>query len=181
MTLLTVEVEVDVGAWFVFSSGGGEAALVVSGVLLGMFSGCLSPGSPAPTAERNQPLTRDWTGEESGVGDSEGNDVRLLSSAAGDGVRPNEVLEARLRGLTRPVPFLLPFDMCEFWDEVRTRSTAPKVSDAAISVETVDKDPHSAAGRGSYRRVGSCGVVRDARRGRIVRAWNVVHVEQYAS
>ena len=117
--------------------GGGEAALMVSGELLGMLSACLSSGSPWPRALRNQPLTRDWTGDESGVGDSEGNDVRLLSSAAGEGVRPREVLEARLSGRTRAGPRLLLLEACEaceFCDEVRTRSTAPNVSDAAMAV-----------------------------------------------
>jgi len=128
-----------------FEGSAGDTALVVSGELLGGSSKGLSLPSAAPTAERNQPLTRDWTGEESGVGDSEGKDVRLLSSAAeGDGVRPKEVLELRFSGRIRPGPALLfvVVDADEFWELVRTRSTAPSVSGAAILVFVFCEDAH---------------------------------------
>lgn len=116
---------------------GGATDLTVSGELvgIGLFSPVLpSFGEPstAPNALRNQPLTRDCTGEESGVGEREGNDVRLLSSAAGEGVRPNEALELRLSGLTRIVLLFLLTDAVDCCDSVRTRSAAPGVSEAAI-------------------------------------------------
>jgi hypothetical protein len=85
-------------------------------------------------AARNHPFTRDCTGEESGVGDSEGNDVRLFVSAAGDGARPSEAVELRFEGRMRAVlPFLL-FDRVDVWEAERTRPPATATSAAAISM-----------------------------------------------
>lgn len=169
VTFLTVDGVAAGLAWSEGAGGGGgETATMVSGELLGMLSGSLSSGSPAPRAFRNQPLTRDWTGDESGVGDSDGNDVRLLSSAAGEGVRPSDVLEARLSGRTRAEARLLVLEACELCEEVRTRSTAPNVSDAAMSVESVGEGVHPAAG-GYYCTQTACdGVVMALRRGGFV-------------
>lgn len=67
----------------------------------------------SPTADRNQPLTRDCTGEESGVGEREGKEVKLLVSVAGEGVRLSELLDVRFWGLTFTV-LLLRLDDAEF-------------------------------------------------------------------
>ena len=149
---------------------GCETALRGSGELVGM--GRFSPLLPsfgelstAPSALRNQPLTRDWTGDESGVGDKEGNDVRLLSSAAGDGVRPREALELLLIGLTRIVLLFLLTDAVDCCDDVRTRSVAPGVSEAAISVVFVCWRAHARHGRGFRLGGGVDGVVVGTRRG----------------
>jgi hypothetical protein len=80
---------------------------------------------------RNHPFTRDCTGDESGVGDSEGKDVRLLVSAAGEGARFRDAVELRFEGLTRDVPVLLGFDRVEVCEAVRTRFTTPGDSAAA--------------------------------------------------
>lgn len=104
VTLRTVEL--DAASLASFGSSVDTTARTVSGELVGMFSAALSSGSPAPRAARNQPLTRVWTGDESGVGESEGNDVRLFVSAAGEGARTREALEPRFFGLTRTVLLL---------------------------------------------------------------------------
>jgi hypothetical protein len=84
---------------------------------------------------RNQPFARDCTGDDSGVGESEGKDVNDFVSSAGEGACPREVLETFFEGLTRVVPFFLGFDAVELWLAVRTRSTALGVSTTAISFQ----------------------------------------------
>jgi len=117
---------------------------MVSGELvgMGMFSPFRFPKSPAPKALRNQPFPRGCTGDESGVGDSEGNDVKLFVSAAGEEARPKEALELRFNGLTRTVLLFLLIDAVEFCDEVRTRSTALGVSGAVIFSGMADQHAH---------------------------------------
>lgn len=82
---------------------------------------------------RSQPWNRVCTGEASGVGDSEGNEVKLFVSAAGEGVRPSEVVELRLDGRTRVVLLFLPMDVVDACDALRARSTGPADSVAAMS------------------------------------------------
>jgi hypothetical protein len=147
VTFLTVElgagfgvgfgVGFDVGSWVAI-------VFVLSGALVfaSLFSPVLLPPSPAPRALRSQPLARDCTGDESGVGDSEGNDVRLFVSAAGEADRASEALELRFEGRTRTVLLFLLIDVDEVCDAVRTRSTALGGSVAAISFETVDRCGH---------------------------------------
>jgi hypothetical protein len=90
---------------------------------------------------------RDWAGDVSGLGDSEGNEVRLLVSTSGEGallrLRLRDVLELRLEGRTRWMLRFLGFDMVELWDAVRTRSTARGGSVAAMFVEADYKHAHS--------------------------------------
>jgi hypothetical protein len=68
--------------------------------------------------ERNQPLMRDCTGEASGLGDSEGNDVRLLVSSLGEGarlrLRLSDALELRFDGRMRAMLRFLGFERVEF-------------------------------------------------------------------
>ena len=66
-------------------------------------------------------MSCDWTGEVSGVGDSEGNDVRLFVSAAGEGARPSEAVELRFEDRTRVVLLFLLVDAVEACDAVRSR------------------------------------------------------------
>ena len=144
VTFLTVE-----GVAACVRGSGGGTDRTVSGELVGAgLASALSPEtdrSPAPTAVRNQPLTRDCTGDDSGVGESEGKDVRLLSSGWGEGVRPREALELRLSGRTRVVWLLLPLERVELWDEERTRSTVEGVSEAAIFIWVACGRAHSTA------------------------------------
>lgn len=79
-------------------------ALTVSGEATGLFSAFLT-NSSGPGVDRNQPFIRDWTGEESGLGDSEGKEVRLLVSSPGEGarlrLRLSDAFELRFEGRTR--------------------------------------------------------------------------------
>jgi hypothetical protein len=88
--------------------------------------------------ERNQPLMRDCTGDASGLGDSEGNDVRLLVSSFGEGarlrLRLSDVFELRFDGRMRAMLRCRGSDRVELCEVVRTRSTDPGVSMAAMSV-----------------------------------------------
>jgi hypothetical protein len=141
VTFLTVVT----GVVFLLRSGGGMA-LTVSGDATVLFSALLTPSSGAGV-ERNQPFMRDWAGDVSGLGDSEGNEVRLLVSTSGEGallrLRLRDVLELRLEGRTRWMLRFLGFDMVELWDAVRTRSTARGGSVAAMFVEADYKHAHS--------------------------------------
>jgi len=82
-------------------------------------------------------------GEESGVGDREGNEVRLLVSAAGDDARDVDVLDIRFEGRKRTVLLLRLLEAVEVCEELRTRSTAAGVSMAAMSVSRRLKIAHS--------------------------------------
>jgi hypothetical protein len=140
---------VDVGAVLLARSGGGMA-LTVSGDAVGLFSAFLTLSSGAGV-ERNQPLMRDCAGDVSGLGDSEGNEVRLLSSTSGEGarlrLRLREVFELRFDGRTRWRLRFLGLDMVEFWDVVRTRSTARGESMAAMVVDGVCERAHPCCSR----------------------------------
>lgn len=68
---------------------------------------------------------RGCTGEESGDGEREGNEVRLLSEGATEGFK--EVLEACFRGLTRTV-LDLRLEEREVCEEVRRSSASWKLS-----------------------------------------------------
>lgn len=97
------------------------------------MSPVLSP-VPADPMLRNQPLARDWTGESSGPGESEGNEVRLLVSAAeGDGVRPSDVLEARFDGRTRVVLLFRLVDAVDTCEVVRGRLAGAGETSAAMT------------------------------------------------
>ena len=119
---------------------GGGTALTVSGDAMSLFSASVTLSSGAGV-ERNQPLMRDCAGDVSGLGDREGNEVRLLVSTSGEGarlrLRLREAFELRFEGRTRCMLRFLGFDMVEFWEAVRTRSTARGVSMAAMSAERV--------------------------------------------
>src|SRR5690242_19672876 len=88
-----------------FRLSGRGTALTVSGDATALLSPFLATSSATPLVVRNQPLMRDCTGDASGLGDSEGNEVRLLVSSGGDGcllrLRLREALDARLLGRTR--------------------------------------------------------------------------------
>ena len=143
MTFRTVEVGVE----FLARSGGG-IALTVSGDAVGLFSASLTASSGAGV-ERNQPLGRDCAGDVSGLGDNEGNEVRLLVSTSGEAarlrLRLRDVFELRLDGRTRcKLRFLGGLDMLEFWEADRTRSTARGVeSMAAMAVKRVCRRAHA--------------------------------------
>jgi hypothetical protein len=141
VTFLTV----DAGAVFLFRSGGGTA-LTVSGDATSLFSASLMP-SPGAGVERNQPFVRDCAGDVSGLGDSEGNEVRLLVSTSGEGallrLRLRDVLELRLEGRMRCMLRFLGFDLVEFCDAVRTKSTARGGSIAVMFVERGYEQAHS--------------------------------------
>jgi len=126
---------VDEGA-ALFPSGGGTA-MTVSGDAVGLLSSFLRL-SFGLAVERNQPLMRDCAGEVSGLGDSEGNEVRLLVSSLGEcarlRLRLREALELRLDGRMRAMLRLRGFDSVECCDVVRTRSTAPGESNVAMSL-----------------------------------------------
>jgi hypothetical protein len=114
-------------------------AMTVSGDAVGLFSLLLMFSVALGLGvERNQPLMRDWTGEASGLGEREGNDVRLLVSSQGEAarlrLRLSEALELRFEGRMRAMLRFLGFDRLEFCDAVRTRSAGPGVSMAAMSV-----------------------------------------------
>jgi hypothetical protein len=104
---------------------------------VGLFSALLTL-SLGLGVERNQPLMRDCTGDDSGLGDSEGNDVRLLVSSFGEGarlrLRLSDAFELRFDGRMRAMLRFRGFDRVEFCEVVRTRSTDPGVSMAAMSV-----------------------------------------------
>jgi hypothetical protein len=112
-------------------------ARTVSGDAVGLFSALLTL-SLGLGVERNQPLMRVCTGDGSGLGDSEGNDVRLLVSSLGEGarlrLRLSEAFELRFDGRMRAMLRFRGFDRVEFCEAVRTRSTDPGVSMAAMSV-----------------------------------------------
>lgn len=78
--------------------------MAVSGEAAGRFSLLLTL-SLGLGAERNQPLMRDCTGEVEGLGDNEGNDVRLLVSSPGEGarlrLRLSDAFEVRFEGRMR--------------------------------------------------------------------------------
>jgi hypothetical protein len=99
VTFLTVEA----GVAGLLKSGGGTA-LTVSGDAVGLFSAFLRLSSGAGV-ERNQPLRRDCAGDVSGLGDNEGNEVRLFVSTSGDGallrLRLRDAFELRFDGRTR--------------------------------------------------------------------------------
>jgi hypothetical protein len=139
VTFLTVEV----GA-VLFARSGGGIALTVSGEAAVRLSMLLTLASAAGI-DRNQPLIRDCTGEVSGLGDSEGNEVRLLVSTSGEGarlrLRLSDVLEPRLVGRTRCRLLFRGLDIVEFCDAVLTRSTDRGVSVAAIS-ERIHESAH---------------------------------------
>lgn len=120
--------------------------MTVSGEAVGLFSAFLTLSSGAGV-ERNQPLRRDCAGDASGLGDSEGNEVRLLVSTSGDGallrLRLSEAFERRFDGRTRCRLRFLGLERVEFCDAVRTRSTARGVSMAALCVERVVERAHS--------------------------------------
>lgn len=85
---------------------------------------------------------RDCTGELEGLGDNEGNDVRLLVSSPGEGarlrLRLSDALEERFEGRMRAMlRFLGLLETLELWDAVRTRSTGPGVSMAAMSLRVL--------------------------------------------
>jgi hypothetical protein len=132
VTFLTVD-----GA--VFAKSGGGAATTVSGDAVGLFS-LLLRLSFGLGVERNQPLIRDCTGEASGLGESEGNEVRLLVSSLGEGarlrLRLSDALDVRFDGRIRAMLRFLGLEKVEFWDAERTRSTDPGESMAAITVST---------------------------------------------
>ena len=90
-----------------FRTVGATDSLSVSAVA-GLFAVPAAFGlfPESPTADRNQPLTRDCTGDESDVGEREGKEVKLLVSAAGEGVRLSELLDVRFCGLTFAVLLL---------------------------------------------------------------------------
>ena len=98
----------------------------------------LAPSSGAG-ADRNQLLRRDGTGEVSGLGESEGNEVRLLVSSVGEGarlrLRLKDALEGRLDGRTRWMLRCRGFDAVEVWEAERMRSAARGESLAAMSVQ----------------------------------------------
>jgi hypothetical protein len=121
----------------VFPKSGGGKATTVSGDAVGRFSVFLML-SFGLGVERNQPLIRDCTGEASGLGESEGNEVRLLVSSLGDGarlrLRLSDALELRFEGRMRAILRFLGFEKVEFCDDVRTRSTDPGTSITAMSI-----------------------------------------------
>lgn len=88
----------------------------------------------------NQPFTRVCTGDVSGLGDSEGNDVRLLVSSLGEGarlrLRLRDAFELRFEGRMRAMLRLRGLERVEFCEVVRTRSTEPGTSmvRSAVSV-----------------------------------------------
>ena len=109
-----------------FTVSGGVTAMTVSGDATVWMSPCLTISSTTPLVARNQPLIRDCTGDASGLGDSEGNEVRLLVSSGGEGclllLRLSDALEARLLGRTRCMLRCLGLERVEFCEAVRTRS-----------------------------------------------------------
>jgi hypothetical protein len=117
---------------FLGASCGGGTAFTVCVELAGMFSAPLSPASSVATAVRNQPLMRDCTGDESGVGESEGNDVRLFVSAAGEGARFREATELCFEGRTRVVLLFLLIEAVDVCEAERTRLAVPADSAAAM-------------------------------------------------
>lgn len=131
-----------------FPKSGGGTATTVSGDAVGLFSALLIL-SFGLGVERNQPLIRDCTGEASGLGESEGKEVRLLVSSLGEGarlrLRLSDALELRFDGRIRAMLRFLGFDRVEFCEVVRTRSTDPGTSIAAISI-TVYERSHSYGG-----------------------------------
>lgn len=112
--------------------------MTVSGDATVLLSAFLRLSSGAGV-ERNQPLTRDCAGDVSGLGDSEGKDVRLLVSTSGEGallrLRLSDVLELRFEGRMRCMLRFRGLDMVELCDAVRTKSTALGGSIAAMFVE----------------------------------------------
>jgi hypothetical protein len=88
--------------------------------------------------ERNQPLIRDCTGDASGLGESEGNEVRLLVSSLGEAarlrLRLSEAFELRFEGRMRAMLRFRGFEKVEFCEVVRSRSTDPGTSIAAMSL-----------------------------------------------
>jgi hypothetical protein len=111
VTLRTVEVVAEP-----LPRSGGGTATTVSGDAVGLFSALLMLSGFG--VERNQPLMRDCTGEASGLGDSEGNDVRLLVSSLGEGarlrLRLSDALELRFDGRMRAMLRFLGFERVEF-------------------------------------------------------------------
>jgi hypothetical protein len=71
---------------------------------------------------------RDCTGDASGLGDSEGNEVRLLVSSGGEGclllLRLRDAFEVRLLGRTRCMLRCLGLERVDVCEVVRTRSYA---------------------------------------------------------
>jgi hypothetical protein len=100
----------------------------VSGEATVWVSPCLTISSTTPLVARNQPLMRDCTGEASGLGDSEGNEVRLLVSSGGEGclllLRLRDAFEVRLLGRTRCMLRCLGLERVDVCEVVRTRSYA---------------------------------------------------------
>lgn len=127
--------------------------MTVSGDATVLLSAFLRLSSGAGV-ERNQPLTRDCAGDVSGLGDSEGKDVRLLVSTSGEGallrLRLSDVLELRFEGRMRCMLRFRGLDMVELCDAVRTKSTALGGSIAAMFVERDYEHAHP------YSRVGDC-------------------------
>lgn len=145
VTFLTV----DTGVVLLLRSGGGTA-LTVSGDATVLLSAVLTLSSGCGV-ERNQPFTRDCAGDVSGLGDSEGNEVRLLVSTSGEGarlrLRLRDVLEERFEGRMRCMLRFRGLDMVELCEAVRTRSTARGGSIAAMFVESDYKHAHSCSRR----------------------------------
>jgi hypothetical protein len=145
VTFLTV----DTGVVLLLRSGGGTA-LTVSGDATVLLSAVLTLSSGCGV-ERNQPFTRDCAGDVSGLGDSEGNEVRLLVSTSGEGarlrLRLRDVLEERFEGRMRCMLRFRGLDMVELCEAVRTRSTARGGSIAAMFVESHYKHAHSCSRR----------------------------------
>lgn len=154
VTLLTVEVGVTV------LLGSGEAiALRASGSAGGPLGQSLRSSSGAGV-DRNQALRRACAGEASGLGDSEGNEVRLFVSTSGSGpllrLRLREALEGRLEGRTRCRLRLRGLEIVDVCEAVRTRSAARGLSRAAMCVKRVCGGTHSGGcgGEGVHEREG---------------------------
>jgi hypothetical protein len=137
-------------------------ATTVSGDAVGLFS-LLLMFSFGLGVERNQPLIRDCAGEASGLGDSEGNDVRLLVSSLGEGarlrLRLSDAFELRFDGRMRAMLRFLGFDRVEFCEVVRTRSTDPGVSMAAMSISVYGRAHPCDCGVSEHVREAVVGVV----------------------
>lgn len=116
-------------------------ALTVSGDAAGLLSAPLALSSGAGV-DRNQPLSLEGTGEVSGLGDREGNDVRLLVSSLGEGarlrLRLTDALELRLEDRTRWTLRFRGLEMVELCEAVRTRSADRGASVAAILIKGKD-------------------------------------------
>ncbi len=116
-------------------------ALTVSGDAAGLLSAPLALSFGAGV-DRNQPLSLEGTGEVSGLGDREGNEVRLLVSSLGEGarlrLRLTDALELRLEDRTRWTLRLRGLEMVELCEAVRTRSTDRGASVAAMLIKGND-------------------------------------------